>query len=98
MELVYVPESLKPQDADALWAQLALPTESLKQMSAGELCLHLEKMHFDWANMEQLADVLAAWPQKVFTDKAIAVYNYVQQESKMFSVDIFNKINTLTQY
>jgi hypothetical protein len=97
MELVYIPENLKPVAADALLAQLGLSAESLAGMSAEALTQHLGKMHFDWANMELLADVLAAWPQKAFTDKAMAVYSYVQHESKMFSLDIFNKINTLTK-
>lgn len=93
MELVYVPEGWLSSDVDMLLTKLGLSAESINEMSNDELNLHLQKMHFDFTNMERFADALAK--NKDFWDKAISVYNFVQQESKMFSFDIFNKINTL---
>lgn len=93
MELVYVPDGWLNDNTQSLLAQLGLSAESLDAMTGDELNLHVSKMHFDWANMERLADMLAANP--TFKDKAVALYNFIQAESKMFSFDISNKINAL---
>ncbi|RDI08484.1 hypothetical protein [Flavobacterium sp. AG291] len=93
MELAYVPEGWLKDEAQPLLTQLGLSYESLAAMTGDELNAHITKLHFDFANMERLADILAANP--TFKDKAIALYNFTQVESKMFSFDIFNKINAL---
>lgn len=93
MELAFVPEGWLKDEAQPLLTQLALSYESLDAMTGEELNAHVAKLHFDWANMERLADMLAANP--AFKDKAMSLYNYIQAESKMFSFDIFNKINSL---
>lgn len=93
MELTFVPDGWLNDDTQPLLAQLALSAESLHAMTGAQLNEHVTKMHFDWANMERLADMLAH--NILYKEKAIALYNFIQTESKMFSFDIFNKINAL---
>lgn len=94
-ELVFVPDGWLNNDIESLLMQLGLSVESLKTMMENELNEHVTKMHFDWANMERLADMLAANP--AFKEKSVSLYNFIQSESKMFSFDIFNKINALSK-
>jgi len=93
--LDYVPENWMTQIEDPLKG-LGLNAEVLLNMSTDELIVHLEKLNFDWNNAEQFADFLvtlsAKSKQADLNEKAIAVYNYIQSESKMFSFSIFNKI------
>jgi len=93
--LDYVPENWKTQIEDPLKG-LGMNAEVLLNMSTDELIVHLEKLNFDWNNAEQFADFLvtlsAKSEQADLNEKAIAVYNYIQSESKMFSFSIFNKI------
>ncbi len=95
MELVFVPEGWMKDGTQPLLAQLGLSYESLNAMTGTELTEHITKFHFDFANMERLADMLAG--NAAFKEKAIALYNFTQAESRMFSFDIFNKINTLSK-
>jgi len=74
---------------------LGMNIESLKNFSQEELIAHLQRLHFDWNHFEIFADFLIAMSKEVqfdFTEKAIAVYEYVQKESKVFSFAIFNKL------
>lgn len=95
ISLVFVPEGWLSPDTDAVLLQLGLSYDSLGEMSTDELNQHLVKVNFDWANMEQFADVLAT--HEAFKDKAIGLYQFIQTESKMFSLDIFNKIAALNK-
>lgn len=95
MELTFVPDGWLTDDAQSLFMQMGLSYESLDTMTGEELNQHVTKMHFDWANMERLADMLGTNP--AFKSKAISLYNFIQAESKMFSFDIFNKINALNK-
>ncbi len=95
MELTFVPDGWLNDGAQSLLTQLGLSYESLTAMTGNELNEHVTKMHFDWTNMERFADMLAG--NAAFKEKAISLYNFIQSESKMFSFDIFNKINTLSK-
>jgi len=93
MELVYVPDGWLLPETEQLLMQLGLSHESLAGMDGDAFNSHLVKFHFDFANMEKLGDLLATMPG--FRDKALSAYNYIQAESKVFSFEIFNKINAL---
>ncbi|WKW47026.1 hypothetical protein P3875_02910 [Myroides sp. JBRI-B21084] len=95
--LVYVPK----------WNEEAIPTieeqlknfglslERINEISEDELIELLKRCHLDWNHQEQFADILVQMSQKnqfPFLEKAIAIYNYIQAESKMFSFGINNKI------
>jgi len=95
MELTFVPDAWLTTDAQSLLTQMGLSYESLDAMTGNDINEHVSKMHFDWTNMERLADMLGANPS--FKDKAVSLYNFIQAESKMFSFDIFNKINALNK-
>lgn len=96
--LDYVPENGNGL-IDELLAGLDLNMQSLLELKSENLVAHLQKSNFDWENAEQFADFLIALssrlPEKGFSlsEKAIAVYRFVQTESKTFSFNIVNKIN-----
>ncbi|MBA9073426.1 hypothetical protein GGR22_001552 [Flavobacterium gossypii] len=98
ISLTYIPENWNLDELDNQLKHLALTFESLSSFSSDELIQHLEKFHFDWTNAEQFADFLVllsarAEESKIgLKEKAVAVYEYIQKESKTFSFDIFNKI------
>jgi hypothetical protein len=73
---------------------LGMNVESLNDFDEKQLISHLERLHFDWNHFEIFADFLMAFSKESqfdFSGKAIAIYDYVQQESKTFSFEIFNK-------
>ena len=68
--------------------------ESLRDFDEKQLISHLERLHFDWNHFEIFADFLIALSKESqfdFLEKAIAIYDYVQKESKTYSFEIFNK-------
>lgn len=77
----------------------AMDLESLNGFSPEDLMLHLQRLHFDWNQMESFAGFLmtfsAASPFS-FSEKALAVYRFIQKESKVFSFGINAKIAALT--
>lgn len=97
IELIYVPDFEKEEIENQL-KNLGLNLETLLDFSSKDLIEHLEKFHFDWENAERFADFLVTLSDKLpenktsLKEKAIAVYNYIQSESKTFSFEIFNKI------
>lgn len=85
-DLLYLENELK---------YLGMNVESLSDFDEKQLISHLERLHFDWNHFEIFADFLMAISKESqfdFSRKAIAVYDYVQKESKVFSFGIFNKI------
>lgn len=101
ISLTFIPEDWNLNDLDNQLKNLALTMEDVLKFSSEEMMQHLEKLHFDWANAELFADFLVQISNNYEEEKAqlrlkaIAVYEYVQRESKTFSFDIFNKIATI---
>ncbi len=97
VELLNVPDFGKKEIDEAL-KSLGLTTEILLSLSKTELIQHLGKLNFDWESLEQFADYLVLLSEKIasekvnLTEKALFVYNYIQNESKVFSFGIFGKI------
>ena len=84
-DLLYLENELK---------DLGMNIESLANFSQEELIVHLQRLHFDWNHFEIFADFLIAISKESqfdFLEKAIAIYDYVQKESKTYSFEIFNK-------
>ena len=98
MSLVYVPKFWNLEDLLYLENELkdlGMNIESLHNLDEKELITHLERLHFDWNQFELFADFLIAFSKQSqfdFSQKAIAIYNYIQQESKTFSFGISTKI------
>ncbi|WP_395049484.1 hypothetical protein [Flavobacterium sp.] len=74
---------------------LGMNVETLRDLDEKQLISHLERLHFEWKHFEIFADFLITLSKEShfnFSKKAIAIYGYVQQESKTFSFEIFNKL------
>lgn len=99
ISLTYIPEDWNLNDLDNQLKYLALTMENVIKFSSEEMIQHLEKLHFDWPNAEMFADFLVQVSTNYEEEKAqlrvkaVAVYEFVQRESKTFSFDIFNKIS-----
>jgi hypothetical protein len=98
MSLVYVPKFWNLEDLLYLENELkdlGMNIESLRDFKEEELIAHLGRLHFDWNQFELFADFLIAFSKENqfdFSQKAIVIYNYIQQESKTFSFGISTKI------
>lgn len=98
MSLVYLPKFWNFEDLlyfENELKDLAMNVESLNNFEEEELIVHLQRLHLDWNQLELFADFLVAFSKENlfdFSQKAIAIYNYIQQESKTFSFGIINKI------
>lgn len=94
--LVFVPENaFDVHKIEEALKDFGLNMESLIAIAPNDLIVLLERLHLDWNQFEQFADFLVAFSKQHpfdFREKAIAVYNYIQSESKTFSFGIFNKI------
>ena len=94
----YVPENGNTF-IDAILNGIGLNLQLLLEIKSIDLIAHLQKSNFDWENAEKFADFLIALSTKLpenkfsLSEKAIAVYGFVQTESKTFSFEIVNKIN-----
>jgi hypothetical protein len=99
--LTFVPKFWNLEDVLLLENELknlGMNVESLSDFDEKQLIYHLERLHFDWNHFEIFADFLMAFSKESqfdFSGKAIAIYEYVQQESKTFSFEIFNKLAVL---
>jgi len=98
MSLVYVPKFWNLEDLLYLENELkdlAMNVESLQKFEEEELIIHLQSLHLDWSQLELFADFLVAFSKESqfdFSQKAIIIYNYIQQERKVFSFGINAKI------
>ena len=97
--LTFVPEGWNNDDVDALLRSVKLSLDTLTTISSAELNQYLQRYNLDWPNMELFADVLARLSVKAelagLKAKAVSLYNFIQQESKLFSFEIMGKISTL---
>ncbi|WP_433834475.1 hypothetical protein [Flavobacterium anhuiense] len=96
--LVYVPyplNALQKSDLENQLKEFGLNLESLIDYSNEDLTTLLMRLHFDWEQLEQFADILMELSKDEnchFENKALAVYQYIQAESKAFSFGINSKI------
>lgn len=99
--LVFVPQPLDHLQIVEIENQLkefALNIETLVDYSNEELITLLIRLHFDWDQLEQFADFLIEFSKTEnynSESKALAVYQYIQAESKVFSFGINAKIASL---
>lgn len=98
--LVFVPYPLSDAGKENIENQLkeiGLSLDTLSSQKDEDLITLLIRLHFDWEHLEQFGDVLMEFSKAEnynFTDKALAIYQYIQQESKVFSFGINTKIAT----
>jgi hypothetical protein len=96
--LDFVPQPLTDDEKFDIENQLkefGLNIESLVEYQNEELITLLVRRHLDFNQLEQFADFLMAFSKVEnynFENKALALYQYIQRESKVFSFGINTKI------
>ncbi|WP_202700768.1 hypothetical protein [Flavobacterium sp. UGB4466] len=96
--LVFVPYPLNNTEKENIENQLKeirLDFETLSRQKNEDLIALLMQLHFDWEHLEQFGDILIELSKAEnynLIDKALAIYEYIQQESKVFSFGINTKI------
>lgn len=96
--IVFVPRPLSNSEKNDIENQLkefGLNIETLVDYQNKELISLLIRLHFEWEHLEQFADFLMEFSKAEnydFQNKALAIYQYIQQESKVFSFGINAKI------
>ncbi|WP_426483479.1 hypothetical protein [Flavobacterium sp. 2] len=99
--LIFVPyplTSLQQSEIENQLKEFGLNIQSLVDYSNEDLTGLLIRLHFDWEQLEQFADILVEFSKTEnnnFENKALAIYQYIQQESKVFSFGINTKIASL---
>ncbi|GAA3751627.1 hypothetical protein GCM10022422_40830 [Flavobacterium ginsengisoli] len=99
--LIFVPyplDDLQKTEIENQLKEFALNIETLVDYSNEDLITLLMRLHLDWDQLEQFADILIEFSKTEsynFSEKALAVYQYIQQESKVFSFGINTKIASL---
>lgn len=98
--LDFVPKMLNDEEKFEIENQLkelGLNIQIIVDYNNEELIALLLHNQFDWNQLEQFADFLIDFSKAEnykFEDKALAIYQYIQQESKVFSFGINAKIAT----
>lgn len=98
LALDFVPKMLNDDEKLEIENQLqelSLKIQILVDYDNEELITLLIRNQFDWNQLEQFADFLIHFSKTdnyKFEDKALAIYQYIQQESKVFSFGINAKI------
>ncbi|MFE3871413.1 hypothetical protein ACFX5F_09255 [Flavobacterium sp. ZS1P70] len=98
LSIVFVPKFWDFEDKINIEEQLkdfGLNIQSLIDLNEVDLITHLLRCHLDWNQLEQFADFLIVFSKEKqfnFSEKSIVIYNYIQQESKVFSFGINSKI------
>ncbi|WDF63435.1 hypothetical protein [Flavobacterium sp. KACC 22763] len=99
--LVFVPyplSHLQVTDIENQLKEFGLNIETLVDYSNDNLITLLMRLHFDWDQLEQFTDILIEFSKTEsynFSEKALAIYQYIQQESKVFSFGINSKISSI---
>jgi predicted Abi (CAAX) family protease len=78
--------------------EFGLNIQSLIDYSNEDLIAFFVRLSLDWEQLEQFADILVEFSKAEnynFENKALAVYQYIQAESKVFSFGINTKITSL---
>ena len=96
--LDFVPQPLtddKKFEVENQLKEFGLDIESLVEYQNEELITLLVRCHLDFNQLEQFADFLMEFSKVEnynFEDKALAIYQYIQRESNIFSFAVNTKI------
>nr|WP_315223479.1 hypothetical protein [uncultured Flavobacterium sp.] len=96
--LDFLPKTLSDDELfslENLLKEFGLSIESLIDYQKDELIELLHRNHFDFNQLDQFADFLMEFSKAEnynFEDKALAIYQHIQQESSIFSFGINAKI------
>ena len=89
VSLTFVPQHFPAIDAEL--EKLGLSLEKLAEIDSDELLEDIGKQNMDFENAELFADFLS----RGFPALAVAVYRYIQQNNKVYSFGIADKITAL---
>lgn len=102
LQLAFVPELWNLQEkkrVDEILRQTTeLPLAEFIQLPVNDLIRELKKRELSYSNLEYLADLLLKTAtveenaKSELAQKAIAIYNFAQEDSKIFSFTIPSKI------
>lgn len=97
--ITFVPENWNEA---VFWTTLEETSLSKSDVLEKEESLFFQKLidlQFPWEHMEKLADILVGLdpkqPNQLIKERAKHLYQFIQNESKMFSFEIMNKIGKL---
>ncbi|KIC01884.1 hypothetical protein [Flavobacterium sp. PL02] len=98
MSIVFLPKFWNVEDTSLIDNDLknfGLSVETLVSLNEEDLITLLLRCHLDWDQLELFGDFLVKFSiveNYNFSGKAIAIYEYIQRESKTFSFGIISKI------
>ncbi len=99
MTLVFLPENWDESDLSTELHKIGMSVEDLCNFDSDTLNRHLIKFNFDWKQLEEFADALVVLSQREgysnLKEKAKALYQFIQTESKSFSFEIMSKLSQL---
>lgn len=97
--ITFVPENWNEA---AFWTTLeetGLSKSDVLEKEENLFFQQLIDLQFPWEHMERLADILVALdshqPNHALKERAKHLYQFIQNESKMFSFEIMNKITSI---
>lgn len=104
IDLEFVPEFYESEQRSKvnglLFEQLGFKITDLEVWSSKELLIKLKQLNFDFSNYEQFGDLLLKlipFEDEIHVShlaaSAVAIFEYIQNESKTFSMSIIQKIN-----
>ncbi len=104
IDLEFVPEFYESEQRSKvnglLFEQLGFKISDLETWSSEELLAKLKLFNFDFSNYEQFGDLLLKIipfeeeaHESHLATSAVAIFEYIQKESKTFSLSIIQKIN-----
>ncbi len=104
IDLEFVPEFYESEQRSKvnglLFEQLGFKFSDLETWPAEDLLVKLKKLNFDFLNLEQFGDFLlniipfeGEQHASHLAASAVAIFEYIQKESKTFSFSIIQKIN-----
>ncbi|GGF27674.1 hypothetical protein [Flavobacterium limi] len=99
--LVFVPyplSNIQKEDIENQLKDFGLNIEDLTQYSNEELINLLVRCHLDFDHLEQFADFLLEFSKTEeynFQEKALTLYQYIQQKNDVFSFGINTRIASL---
>ncbi|MBQ0116914.1 MAG: hypothetical protein KBS98_03230 [Flavobacterium sp.] len=97
-KIAFTPDMDATAVLDDVLKNLGLKLEFLQDMEGKLLVTQLEALHFNYEQMERFADFLALHQQNIHTlDKAVFLYEHLQENSGSFSLGIFNKLKNYSK-
>lgn len=97
--ITFVPENWNESVFWTTLGETGLSKNDVLEKEENLFFQQLIDLQFPWEQMEKLADILVSLdtkhPNQLLKERAKHLYQFIQNESKMFSFEIMNKIGKL---